>query len=83
MVANEPDAGHEIQVDTPEDEYYVYIKHPMTREHHIHFISYVNYERVQLVRLYPEQEASARFQRCGSGYLYWFCNHDGLYKIKL
>jgi len=82
----EPEAAeqeHSIHVETMDDEYYVTLKHPMTQEHHISFIAYLNWERLQLVKLYPEQEAAARFARFGKGTLYIYCRKDGLFSVKL
>lgn len=83
LEAEEPDAEHAINVEKIENEYYVSLEHPMTRAHHISFIAYVNWERLQLVKLYPEQDAAARFARFGKGTLYIYCKKHGLYAIKL
>jgi len=77
------DAEHEITVDLSDGGYYVHMNHPMTREHYISFMAFMNWERLQLVKLYPEQEAAARFDRCGHGMLYVYCQKHGLYAIKL
>ena len=77
------DAEHEISVDIVDDEYYVHLKHPMSKDHYISFMAFVNWERLQLVKLYPEQEAAARFQRCGRGTLYVCCQKHGLYSTRV
>lgn len=77
-----PDAGHMIRAEKVEDEYYVCLDHPMTREHHIAFLAAVSDREVQLVRLYPESEAGARFKRCGIKSLYAYCNRHGLFRIE-
>lgn len=78
-----PDAEHTIKVELIDDEYYVSLAHPMSKDHYISFMAYVNWERLQLVKLYPEQEAAARFARFGRGILYVYCQKHGLYSIKL
>ena len=78
-----PDEEHAIKVELIDDEYYVSLAHPMSKEHYISFMAYVNWERLQLVKLYPEQEAAARFARFGRGILYIYCQKHGLYSIKL
>ena len=37
----------------------------------------------QVARLYPEQEASARFFVRGHGWLHAYCNHHGLFRVRL
>ena len=79
LEAEEPEAAHLAQVESVEDELLVTLPHPMTREHHIRFIAYVTSDRTELVRLYPEGDAQARFPNRGRGKLYWYCNRHGLY----
>lgn len=81
-VENE-DAEHEIKVENMDGEYYVTVNHPMEKGHFISFIAYVTSDRIQLVKLYPEQSAEARFRRYGRGDIYAYCNRHGLYKISL
>ena len=83
LEAEAPDEEHGITVEVIDDEYYVTLPHPMSKEHYISFMAYVNWERLQLVKLYPEQEAAARFARFGKGILYVYCQKHGLYAIKL
>lgn len=81
----EPEAGdadHEIRAEVVEDEYYVALRHPMTREHHIFFLAAVSDMAVQLVKLYPEGEAGARFKINRVGSLYAYCNRHGLFRLK-
>lgn len=75
----EPDEAHACNVDYVEDEIFVTISHPMKREHHISFIAYVTMSRVDMVKLYPEGNAGARFFLRGSGQLFWYCNRHGLF----
>lgn len=39
--------------------------------------------QVQLVKMYPQQDAQARFLRKGHGSLYIYCNRHGLRKITI
>jgi desulfoferrodoxin (superoxide reductase-like protein) len=66
-----------------EDEHFISIPHPMTKQHYISFVAFITSDRVQLVKLYPEGNAETRLQLRGFGYLYWYCNHHGLFKKKL
>ncbi len=75
------DEAHEIHCDVVEDEYYVRVDHPMTKDHYISFLAAVSDQGMQLVKLYPEGAAEARFQRSRVRYLYACCNHHGLFRI--
>ena len=73
------DKAHSINVDAVEDEYYVHLNHPMSKEHYISFIAAVSDQGLQFVKLYPEQTAEARFKRARVKKLYAYCNHHGLF----
>ena len=72
--------AHEIGVENVENEIYVSLNHPMSKAHYISFIAYVTGDRCEIVKLYPEQDAAARFFYRGRGVLYAYCNQDGLFK---
>ena len=80
LEAEEADDDHTINIETVEDEHFITVHHPMTKEHFISFIAFVTSDRMQLVKLYPEGNAETRLQLRGMGYLYWYCNHHGLFK---
>ena len=80
LEAEEADEGHAVTLEKVEDEHFVTLAHPMTKEHFISFLAYITSDRVQLVKLYPEGNAETRLQLRGMGYLYWYCNHHGLFK---
>jgi len=63
-----------------EDEYFISVEHPMTKDHFISFVAFAAADRLQLVKFYPEGNAQTRFKRCGHGFLYICCNRHGLYK---
>lgn len=48
----------------------------------ISFIAAVSPDWCQLVKLYPEGNAEARFQICGVREIYFYCNRDGLFVQK-
>ena len=56
------DEEHRIHVETLEDEYYVTVDHPMTKDHYISFLAAVTDIGIQFVKLYPEGNAEARFK---------------------
>ena len=78
-----PDAEHEIRAEKVEDEYYVFLDHPMTREHHISFLAAVSDRGMQFIKLYPEGECGARFKRSGVTAIYAFCNRHGLFRLRV
>ncbi|WP_407306415.1 helix-turn-helix domain-containing protein [Desulfosporosinus sp. SB140] len=72
---------HEITVEEMDMDYYVSIRHIMTKDHYITFVAYVLYDRVLLIRLYPEQSAEARIPMMKKGGdLYLYCTKHGLQK---
>jgi desulfoferrodoxin (superoxide reductase-like protein) len=59
------DDEHQILLEKVEDEYYVHIEHDMNKSHYISFMAAVSSDRIQLVKLYPEGHAEARFKISG------------------
>ena len=82
LEAEEPDEDHGITVETVEDEHFITVRHPMTKDHFISFIAFVTSDRIQLVKLYPEGNAETRLQLRGMGYFYYYCNRHGLFRKK-
>lgn len=78
-----PNDPHTAAVTELEHELYVEIPHAMTKTHYISFIAYVTGDRFELVRLYPEGPAAARFFRRGHGKVYWYCNKHGLFEQRV
>ena len=74
---------HKINCEIIENEYYISINHDMTKDHYISFIAYVTNDRCEILKLYPEQNAEARFLKRGTGIIYAYCNKDGLIKKKI
>jgi len=83
LEAEEDDPEHCITIESIEGDLYVTMQHPMEKTHYISFFALVTADRVQFVKLYPEQDASARFPVRGRGYLYAYCNRHGLYSKKI
>jgi len=79
----ETDEHHMIFIEGVEDEYFVSIDHEMTKQHYISFIAALSPDRIQMVRLYPEGNAEARFQVRGVQQLLFYCNRDGLYSVRV
>lgn len=74
---------HQICLESVENEYYVTVNHPMNKKHSISFIAYVTSDSFELVKLYPEQDASVRFRRKGHGMIYAYCNKHGMFQKRV
>ena len=83
LEAEEPDGEHLFSLERVEDEEFLSIRHPMTKEHFISFIAYATSDRFQLVKFYPEGNAETRLRLQGRCVLYAYCNRHGLYKRKM
>lgn len=82
LEAETPEEDHAVTIENVEDEHFITIHHPMTKEHFISFVAFVTCDRVQMVKLYPEGNAQTRLQLRGMGYLYYYCNRHGLFRKK-
>ena len=80
--AESPDAEHHISIEVVEDEYFVTLDHPMTKEHYISFIAAVSDQGIQLVKLYPEGAAAARLKIGGVKQIFAYCNRHGLFCVR-
>lgn len=81
--AEPADEEHDIRVEIVEDEYYITVDHPMTKEHYISFFAAVSDQGIQFIKLYPEGSAEARCKRARVRKLYAYCNRHGLYQVKI
>lgn len=79
----EADERHRLSIERVEDEYFVHIAHDMTKEHYISFIAAVSSDRVQMIKLYPEGNAEARFNPRGVRKILFYCNQDGLFSANV
>ena len=79
--AEEADEKHKLQIERVEDEYYVHIEHDMTKQHYISFAAAVSPDDIQMVKLYPEGAAEARFKMRGVRKILFYCNRDGLFSV--
>ena len=78
---NSSDSEHTISVQTIEDEYFVTINHPMTKEHYISFIAAISDQGIQLIKLYSEGPAQARLKIAGVRKIFAYCNLHGLFEV--
>lgn len=77
--AEPTDEEHMIFTERVEDEYYVRIDHEMTKHHYISFIAAMTSDGCQMIKLYPEGCAEARFKISGVRRIWFYCNRDGLF----
>ncbi len=83
LVPKPADGEHYLNVESVENDYYITFPHEMKKEHFISFVAYVTYDKVLLVRLYPEQGSEVRIPRLRSGMVYFGCSRDGLWVMKV
>lgn len=72
-----------LAVSVLDGQFFVALEHPMTKSHYISFLAYVTTDRVCFQKLYPEQDAQARFPRLGRGTVYAYCNRHGLFSVRV
>ena len=77
----EADDDHIIMKEVVEDEYYVTMDHPMTKDHYISFLAAVTDQGMEFVKLYPQGPCEARFKIRRLKYLYAYCNRHGLFRV--
>ena len=80
LEAETAEEEHRIRSEVVEDEYFVTVQHPMTKDHYISFLMAVSDQGSQFVKLYPEGNAEARFKINGVKALYAYCNRHGLFR---
>ncbi|MCR4793307.1 MAG: helix-turn-helix domain-containing protein [Lachnospiraceae bacterium] len=81
LEAEPSDEQHMVFIERVEDEYYVRIDHSMTKEHYISFLAAASSGDMQMIKLYPEGNAEARFKIRGFRRIFYYCNRDGLFSI--
>ena len=83
LEAKEPDEAHPVLLEDVEDEVFLTVPHPMTKQHFISFVAFVTSDRIQTVKLYPEGNAQTRLPLRGMGYLYYYCSRHGFFRRKI
>lgn len=82
LEAEESDEAHEIQVETWDLQTLVSLDHPMRKDHYISFIAQVRFDRMELVKLYPEQLPEAHLSYWPGSTIYAYCNRHGLFQVR-
>lgn len=83
LEAEPEDHEHRFQIENVENEHFISMAHPMTKEHSLSFLAWVTGDRMTLVKWYPEGNAETRIQLRGRGILYAYCNRHGLYMRRM
>lgn len=83
ITAEEQDPEHEIAVSYNDGEYLVNVNHPMEKEHFITCLMAVSDSGCQVMKLYPEGEAAARFKPDRVRWIYAYCNRHGMYRVNV
>ena len=78
--AQSPNENHTLKIVDDGEEFYLEIDHPMTKEHYVLFVSYVRFDKVLTVRLYPEQDCNVRIPKMYGGKFVYYCNKHGLFE---
>lgn len=73
---------HCIEVNETDSGYSVTVRHEMSREHFIAFVSYVSNDTVMTVKLCPEQDSSVVFPKLRGGKFYFYCTKHGLFEYE-
>lgn len=76
------DSEHAFKIERIEDDWFVTLDHPMTKDHFISFVAYVTMDGICMKKLYPEQMVQPRFALRGGGWMYLYCNRHGLFRMK-
>ena len=79
----EPDQEHMICAALNDGEYYVTVDHPMEKDHYLSFLMAVSDNGSQVVKLYPEGNAEARFRPERVRRIYAYCNRHGMFCLDL
>lgn len=77
------DEKHKINIEKTEDEYFVSLNHPMEKSHYISFLLAIGDDKMELKKLYPEQNAQARFKISNTNKIFAYCNIHGLFEVKV
>jgi transcriptional regulator with XRE-family HTH domain len=83
LAAEAASETHEMRTLKIENDYYITIDHEMRKTHYISFVAFIGYDRVLLVKLYPEQNAELRIPQMPGNKLYAYCNVHGLWEKRI
>lgn len=76
-----PAEKHKIDVQKDGGEIFVRMNHEMTKSHYISWFACVRLDSVEFAKMYPEQNAEARFRNAGKCRIYAYCIKHGLFEV--
>lgn len=80
LVSKPCDAEHMLHIETVEEDNYITFSHEMSKSHYLNFMAYVGYDRVLVIKLYPEQGSEVRFPHQVGAKIYFGCSQHGLFE---
>lgn len=81
LKVHENDQEHICSIEQIDNQSFITFNHEMSKEHYLSFVAYVEYDKVMLAHLYPEQDSSVRLPLLQRGQLYVYCTKHGLIKL--
>ncbi len=72
-----------VKIDKIENEYHIYLDHPMTKDNYISFVCALGDYGLQMDKKYPESACESYFRISGVRKIYYYSNKDGLFFKKL
>ena len=83
LEAEPEDENHRLHFEKVEDEYYVTVPHDMSKTHYISYIMALKDDGWEIIKLYPEGNAEARFKICKTKCFCYLCNKHGLFRTSV
>jgi len=80
LQAKAAEEQHQVHIEASDSEFFITLEHEMSKEHYLSFAAFVTYDRLHLIKLYPEQNAQFRIPMLTRGLLYVYCTKHGLFK---
>ena len=71
------------ETERPENDIFIRINHPMTKEHYISFAAIMTFDGIMIKKLYPEGNAEARFKINRTKGVLYYCNKHGLFRTSV
>jgi transcriptional regulator with XRE-family HTH domain len=79
LVAKPEDEAHMVTLTDSDDEFYITMDHPMEKSHYVSFAAFVGFDKMMLIKFYPEQTLEMRIPKMQRGKLYVCCSQHGLW----
>ena len=78
LTAEEAKEDEKLRVEDIGGEWYITSDHPMTKDHYISFVAFVDDRSVMISRQYPEWSIDITLPIYRSGRLMWYCTKCGM-----